>query len=770
MMKTGGAFRPSDKRSFDLASWAVLGAAVLVFTLSLVVSFYRNSLPSDGWQTAAVWSPDGRLVFRENLTDAPSPLEKGDILVAIEGQPFEEIQDRALALRPQRPPDWEPGETVRYTVLRDGRDVTLDVPLRDQPASLIPRGYASDVLGPVVQLSLLVISLFVFLRRPRDRAARLLFLFSALVASTAVPFRPADMFYPLAYWPVWALENLKWMLLIGPILTHLVLVFPTEKRFLRRRPRLWLGAIYGSAPVAFLVALGLSGDWTRAFWPTYATLNLIGILVFISAMVLSQGHAFLTIEDPVARAQLRWLAFGLVVGLGGGIATYALQAWLLGPSPALEALIGLFFLVLPISLAVAILRYRLFDIDLVINRTLVYGALTASVVGIYVLVVGYLGALFRTGGDLLISLVATGIVAVLFAPLRDRLQRGVNRLMYGERDDPYGVLSRLGQRLEATLEPHAVLPAVAETVAHALKLPHVAIELKRGEEYETVAEYGRRVGEPLRLPLVYGTETVGLIILSPRSPGESFTPADRRLLDDLARQAGIAAHAVRLTDELQRSRERLVATREEERRRIRRNLHDGLGPALSSAMLKLGAARRLLPPSSPADDLVVEVRDDMRATVNDVRRLVYYLRPPALDQLGLVLAVREYSEQCGDAGESGGEGGLRVTVDASEQLPPLPAAVEVAAYYIAREALTNAARHARAHSCRVRLAFEDAPERPELWLEISDDGVGLPKERTAGVGLSSMRERAEELGGTWTVESPPGGGTRVLARLPVGKE
>ena len=124
------------------------------------------------------------------------------------------------------------------------------------------------------------------------------------------------------------------------------------------------------------------------------------------------------------------------------------------------------------------------------------------------------------------------------APLRDRLQRGVNRLMYGERDDPYGVLSRLGQRLEATLEPHTVLPAVAETVAQALKLPHVAIELKRDDEYETSAEYGRHAGDSLRLPLIYGTETVGRIVLSPRAPGEAFGPADRRLLDDLARQAG----------------------------------------------------------------------------------------------------------------------------------------------------------------------------------------------------------------------------------------
>jgi signal transduction histidine kinase len=183
-------------------------------------------------------------------------------------------------------------------------------------------------------------------------------------------------------------------------------------------------------------------------------------------------------------------------------------------------------------------------------------------------------------------------------------------------------------------------------------------------------------------------------------------------------------------------------------------------------MLKLGAARRQLPSGSPAEDLIVEVRDDMRATVADVRGLVYDLRPPALDQLGLVPAIHDYAEQCASEDEDG----MRVTVDAPERVPPLPAAVEVAAYYIVREALTNTARHARARSCRIHLALQDGPESVELRLKITDDGVGLPDERHLGVGLSSMRERAEELGGKFSVESSPGGGVRVVACLPVGKE
>lgn len=496
-----------------------------------------------------------------------------------------------------------------------------------------------------------------------------------------------------------------------------------------------------------------------------SALVIAGVFVIFGCTILSALSLVFRFRRTggVERQQIKWFSYAAVLFGTSLVFSGFLGQDLPGVWDALSE--AVMFSGLYVAVGIAIFRYRLYDIDLVINRTLVYAALTACVVGIYVLVVGYLGTVFRLEDSLLVSLAATGLVAVLFAPLRDRLQRGVNRLMYGERDDPYAVLSRLGRRLETTLEPRAVLPAIAETVAHALKLPHAAIELKLGDGYETAAESGRPAGEPLRLPLVYGSETVGRMVLSPRAPGEEFFPADRRLLEDLARQAGVAAHAVRLTADLQRSRERLVTAREEERRRLRRDLHDGLGPALSSAMLKLGAARRLLSYGSPADGLIVEVREDMRATVADVRGLVYDLRPPALDQLGLSLAIRDYAEQC-----ASDEAGMRVTVEAPESLPPLPAAVEVAAYHIVREAITNAMRHARARSCAVRLALEGAAERRDLVLEVSDGGVGLPAERPAGVGLHSMRERAEELGGRFSVGPSPEGGTRVSARLPVGEE
>jgi signal transduction histidine kinase len=471
----------------------------------------------------------------------------------------------------------------------------------------------------------------------------------------------------------------------------------------------------------------------------------------------------------VQRQQIKWVVFGISAAFAGFLVIdLALSAFAGAPAPGspgelLAYLIGYTFLsylvmlLVPMTIGIAMLRYHLFDVDLVINRTLVYGTLTASVVGIYIIVVGGLGTLLQTRGNFLVSLLAAGLVALLFAPLRSRLQRGVNHLMYGERDEPYRVLSRLGERLEATLAPDATLEAIVETVAQALKLPYAAISLNRAGRFVTVAEYGTPTGESIALPLAYQAGQVGQLILTPRSPGEDFTASDRRLLDDIARQAGVAVHAVRLTADLRRSRERLVAAREEERRRLRRDLHDGLGPQLAAQTLKVGSARSLYPrdPAS-ADALLAGLEADMEASLADVRRLVYNLRPPTLDELGLAGALREAAASQANAP------GLLISVDAPERLQPLPAAVEVAVYRIAQEAMTNVVRHAGASFCLVRLSLGDA-----LELEITDDGTGIATDHPAGVGLASMRERAVELGGTCEFLPSPTGGTRVLARLPL---
>ncbi|GIF66168.1 hypothetical protein Ais01nite_42030 [Asanoa ishikariensis] len=393
--------------------------------------------------------------------------------------------------------------------------------------------------------------------------------------------------------------------------------------------------------------------------------------------------------------------------------------------------------VLGIAAWVGIVRYGLFDTRVVVSRTLVYGVLTAVVLAVYA------GAAFLVG-HLWGGAVAT-VVAVLAAlPLRDALQRRINHLVYGLRDEPASALARLGERLDAAGAPADALGAAARTVSDALRLSYVVVEVAGAE----VASYGRRGPEPVReLPLLFAGETIGRLILQSRHP--EFTGADETLLANLARQVAVVAHAVTLADALRQSRERLVTAREEERRRLRRDLHDGLGPTLAGIALGIDTVRRGLPTGASADHLDV-LRGEAQRAVTDIRRIVYDLRPPVLDELGLAGAVREQALRLG------------CTAVSVPDLPPLPAAVEVAAYRIALEALANASRHAPGAPITVTVSSAD-----RLVLRIADEGNGIPTGYRAGVGIASMRERAAEVGGSFAIGPGAGGGTLVVADLPL---
>ncbi len=496
-----------------------------------------------------------------------------------------------------------------------------------------------------------------------------------------------------------------------------------------------------------------------------APLLLVGIFGSIASIVVRFRNAVGT-----ERAQLKWLAVAGVAVIVGNIVG-GIPWWIWRDNPVTRELsiviTDITIVNIVIATGVAILRYGLWNIHILVNRTLVYGSLTALVIGIYVVIVGVLGTLLQTDSSFPISLLGTGIIAVLFQPLRERLQRSVNRLMYGDRDDPYAVLGRLSVRLEVVAASQSVLPTIVETVAEALKLPYVAIALREGGQFIVAAEYMRsstlepRPDSELEiLPLVYQLETIGQLILAPRAPGEPFSQTDRRLLETIARQTGVAAYNVRLTQDLQRSRERLVTTREEERRRLRRDLHDGLGPVLASMSFKLDAMHNLAErDASAVKKMSMELKAQMQEALADIRRIAYDLRPPALDELGLVGALKAHIVSHNQMQ------GLQITLEAPENPPPLPAAVEVAAYRIALEAMTNVSRHAGARHCCVRLSLPD-----DLCLEVTDDGQGLPNSVRAGVGLTSMRERAEELGGICVAEALPQGGTSVTAQLPLSSE
>jgi signal transduction histidine kinase len=415
---------------------------------------------------------------------------------------------------------------------------------------------------------------------------------------------------------------------------------------------------------------------------------------------------------------------------------------------------------------------NLFDIGMVVNRILVYTGLTFSVIGLYVLFVWGLGGLVHLQGNLLLSLVATGLIALTFHPLRERLQRGVNRLLYGYRDEPYQVIAQLGRRLEATFDPASVLPATVETVAEALKLPYAAIALTKDGEMQRLTHYGQAQAREETFPLIYGGELLGELVVSPRPSEEALSRADRWLLADLARQVGVAAHALLLQADLERSRLRIVTAREEARRQLGNDLHDSVGHQLTGLMRRAETAGNLLEQHpEEARWLLQELVSQGRAAEH-VRALAHQLHPPELEVLGLLGVIREWAEAEG--------GGLQVHLELPNSLPKLPAAVEVAAYCIVREALQNIHKHAQARRCIVRLALvRNAPlvtsvltalDAPVLEIDVLDDGRGFAKPSAAGLGLSSMRERAAEVGGTCRVDSLPRGGTRVVVRLPCPEE
>lgn len=451
------------------------------------------------------------------------------------------------------------------------------------------------------------------------------------------------------------------------------------------------------------------------------------------------------------RQQLKWFAVAVCL-LPIPLATHDVS------SQISNAIISLLFVVIPVTIGIAILRYRLYDLDLVISRTVGYLAVSAVVAGLYLAIVAVVEAATSGSVSLAVHVIAAVAAAAAFHPVRVRMQRAVDRLFYGDRARPYDAVAGLARRMEAALDPDDVLPTIVRTVADALRLPYVAIQLREADGWHTAAEHGHLHGEPDVFPMTYQGETVGRMTVCPRRAGEALDAADQRLLADLARQAGVAAQAVRATSALLRSRAELVTAREEERRRLRRDLHDGLGPTLAGVTMGLHAAQTFVARDpAEAKRLMAGLEAQVEEAIADIRRLVYGLRPPALDEFGLVRALQLHATRIEAQPD-----GIDIVIDSPpEGLGRLPAAVEVAAYRIVTEAITNVTRHARARTCKVRLCLNGA-----LELDVTDDGRGLDPARPAGVGVTAMRERAAELGGVLIIEELRPG-TRVRARLPV---
>jgi len=570
----------------------------------------------------------------------------------------------------------------------------------------------------------------------------------------------------------WALWVTNWIYppALVPFFVLLPLTFPDGRL---PSPRWRPVAVIAVTLAAVLVVLGAIGMPTLILgprqWPNPHALDAL-VAVAPTAYLLAQlatlaaalaATASLVVRwraaDHSTRRQILWvvLALGVVCGAFAVDATVALLA----PAayPMVFPVIQLTPIVVPVAVVVAVLRHRLFDIELLVSHALVYALLTAVLVLVYTAVATAVGIALPDSGDAVGHLLAAALVAVAFAPLREWLQREVGRRLFGDRAEPYAALVRLSRELKGPSSPDGVLATLAISVAEALKSPYAAVLPAGDGPSGRRAEHGRRPADGLGLvsvELTHGGECVGRLVVAQRGH-QAFSAADLRLLSDLALPIGAALHALHLSVDLHRSRERLVLTVEEERRRLGRDLHDSLGPSLAAISMQVETATSLVH-SDPdrAAGLLSDLLDQTEHAVRETRLLAHNHRPPALDALGLVPALEAHI---------GHLTAIPVVLAVPRPLPHLPAAIEIAAYRIALEALNNVVAHADARHCGLRVVHDGHL----LVVEVDDDGRGIPGDHRVGVGQESMRERAEELGGSLMVMTGRSGrGTMVRAVLP----
>ena len=637
--------------------------------------------------------------------------------------------------------------------------------------AVLGRDVVSAFLMPV-PLAYAVMGCVLLAQRPGHPMGPLLCLISLACAIADTPFAYAR--YTVVHSPgslpfgtamLWAntWANGPAISLSGLVLP---LVFP-EGRLLspRWRPALWAALAFIPLWVAGYAFISQSmGSYFRNLPDPYAHASLDRLFEGFQALAIVCGlvagaaaAASVTLRwrraDRVGRQQLKWYLAVLPLAAG------ALIAQVIDPGGLANVALGVLAgILMPVAIGIAVLRYKLYEIDILLNRAVLYGLLTAGVAGVYLAVVSVADLLVPVHDrGLGVQVTATAVAAAALFPLRDRVQRRVNRLFYGDRGAPYEALARLGRRVEVAADTETVLNFVVKTVADSLRLPYAALELRLGDGWSPAAAYGEAPPQVVAFPLTSQRETVGRLLVGTRSRGEQLGPDDERLLADLARQAGPPTHAVALRRALDASRAGLVTAQEEERRRLRRDLHDGLGPTLAGLTLGLDTARTRAARQPELQELLAKLKAETQRAVTDVRRIVYGLRPPALDEFGLVGSLRE------EVGRLQYEApALTVTLDApADGLADLPAAVEVACYRIVTEALTNVTRHAHASRCSVQIRFDG-----DLHVDVRDDGTGLPEGWRSGVGVASMRERVTELGGDLVIEPVVPHGTRINARLP----
>jgi signal transduction histidine kinase len=509
--------------------------------------------------------------------------------------------------------------------------------------------------------------------------------------------------------------------------------------------------------------------------------------VTVWALVISVGSAFAAIViryragGREQRQQIKWVAFVAALALlANVIAVLSLFGCHCDSSPVANAMFyGVEFLVffgMPGALAIAILKYRLYEIDVIINRTVVYGLLAAALTAVYVGVVIGVGTVIGRRGSSLLTIAAAVAIALVFQPLRQRAQRLANRLVYGERATPYQVLSDFAEKMAGTYGIDDVLQRMATILADGTGATRDDVWLRVGDELRPVAAWppdapargAISLGGKDELPpfgditsravaVRHGDELLGALTLEkPRN--EPLSPTEDKLLQDLASQAGLVLRNVRLTaelqanvDELRASRRRLVGAQDEERRKIERNLHDGAQQQLVALTVQLGLLDRLADDPERVRLMVTQMQGGLRDALDDLRDLARGIYPPLLADQGLAVALEAQGRKAAVATTIEPNGVGRYTRE-----------VEAAVYFCTLEAMQNVAKYAEATTATVRLSEQGG----SLLFEIRDDGRGFDMSTTSlGTGVQGMSDRLDAIGGTLKITSAPGQGTVVRGEI-----
>jgi len=594
---------------------------------------------------------------------------------------------------------------------------------------------------------------------------------------------------PGGAWAAWA-ANWVAIVALGLLLTFLPLLFPDGRLPSRRwRPIAWFsGGLLAIGAVAMAL---VPGPFAQAGGPAdrlpgrnpvgveaagaALTLLLRGTEpIFVVLAVVAASSLILRFRRSgrEERQQIKWFAFAAAVlaatvFLNGILEMVGMQDQWISTASGILA-----FSAIPVSLGIAIFRYRLYDIDLVIAKTVVLGALAAFITAVYVAVVVGLGNLIGTRGEpnVALSILATALVAVAFQPVRERVQRLANRVVYGRRATPYEVLSAFAARMGGTFASEELLPRMARALAEGTGASSAEVWLNVGEKLhravawpeeaeptETIPVVGSELpafeGATRAVPVAHQGELLGALALV-KPPGEPLAPAEDKLLADLASQAGLVLRNIRLIQELKASRQRLVTARDAERRRLERDIHDGAQQRLVTLSLAVRMARAQLGPEAQPGLAkgVDEAADELKLTLSELRDLARGIHPAILTEEGLGPALVSLAERSP----------VPVTLARVPDGRFVPE-VEVTAYYVVSEALTNAAKYARASAIIVSAARADG----RLVVEVADDGVG-GADAAKGSGLRGLADRVAAVDGRLMVESSAGHGTRVLAEMPCG--